>query len=361
MLAPTLESVVWARTPALAWHRRPRRRNFLGGASEAQALGGEAARYLPSCPAIPPLLQPMRHITCVTRSPAALSAAAAALSSFLRIPLPPISPLPSAPDGVLRCALPLRHSPNLSLELLHIPPSMLPFAWRGAAQVHLVGAHLCARAALDSVAPLLNARSRVAGLLHTLGIPAAMPLPRPLLHLAAGSLQPQPRAPPQEGELKEIVLGVADGESFAALQATLAAVAARTRSSLSVWDLSCGTLPLLRLLPSSYSALIFHAGSLGERSASPHLQLHGQRHGVEGEAGSGQLRLRHPALEGLDVRVCAARGPQPAFAEDEATLTDVMDPGLNNMHSKSVSLACKSIVGMDLISTLKLRVSGRVN
>jgi hypothetical protein len=307
----------------------------------------------------------MRHITCVTRSPAALSAAAAALASFLHTSLPPISPLPSAPDGVLRCALPLRHSPNLSLELLHIPPSMLPFAWRGTAQVHLVAAHLCARAALDSVAPLLNARGRVAGLLHTLGIPAAMPLPRPLLHLAAGPLQPLPlplpRAPPQEGELKEIVLGVADGESFAALQATLAAVAARTRSSLSVWDLSCGTLPLLRLLPSSYSALVFHAGSLGERSASPHLELHGQRHGVEGEAGSGQLRLRHPALEGLDVRVCAARAPQPVFAEDEATLTDVMDPGLNNMRSKSVSLACKSIVGMDLISTLKLRVSGRVS
>ena len=37
-----------------------------------------------------------------------------------------------------------------------------------------------------------------------------------------------------------------------------------------------------------------------------------------------------------------------------------MDPALNNTEGKKNMLACKSIVGMDLVSTLRLRLSGRV-
>jgi hypothetical protein len=131
-----------------------------------------------------------------------------------------------------------------------------------------------------------------------------------------------------------------------------------------VWRTHCGTLPRLRLLPSAYSALVFHADSLqgvgGGGVPGVELHLHGQRHGFEGAGGSGQLRARGPALAGLDVRFCASAAVAPYFAEDEATLTDVMDPALNDTEGKKNMLACKSIVGMDLVSTLRLRLRGRV-
>jgi hypothetical protein len=60
------------------------------------------------------------------------------------------------------------------------------------------------------------------------------------------------------------------------------------------------------------------------------------------------------------VRFCASAAVAPYFAEDEATLTDVMDPALNDTEGKKNMLACKSIVGMDLVSTLRLRLRGRV-
>jgi hypothetical protein len=330
----------------------------------------------------------LRTLTCLVRTPEALDAAHAALRALLA-PLPgapPLAePLPAAlPPGARHCALPL--GPRLALELLHLPPTLLPFHWREGQQLHLVSARLCGSAE-GALAPLLAqaaaARSRVAGALHGLGLlPAGLALPQLQLHLPAAAPAPaagaqqqqqqQQQQPLAEGALKELVLGVPEGSALAAAEARLAAAATRARSSLAVWHTHCGTLPRLRLLPSAYSALILHAASLPEAAArhaeggggggsGVRLELHGQRHGVEGVAGNGQLRVRGAALAGLDLRFCSSAGAAPGlFAEDEATLTDLMDPALNNIGAKKEALACKSIVGMDLVSTLRLRMSGRV-
>jgi len=324
-----------------------------------------------------------RTLTCLVRTPAALDAARAALMELLQVgeqlpAHPGISPLPA---GAHASALPL--APRLTLELLHLPPSLLPFHWREGQQLHLLSASLCEAAAAQGALPALLAqaasgRSRVAGALHSLRLlPSGLPLPQLQLHLAAPSEAAAaaappplpPQAPAAEGALKELVLGVPDGGALAAAQERLAAIATRAQGSLAVWHLHCGTLPRVRLLPSAYSALVFHTASLGDllaRSSSSSsgssagLALHGQRHGVDGVAGNGQLRARGAALAGLDVRFCSSAGVPGMFAEDERTLTDLMDPQLNNVEGKKEALACKSIVGMDLVSTLRLRLSGRV-
>jgi hypothetical protein len=173
------------------------------------------------------------------------------------------------------------------------------------------------------------------------------------------------------------VLGCEDGEPFATTQALAATVARRDREVLSVWRTQAG--PHLRLIPSLYSAIVFHPGgekkllpleeggeedplravrdSLSSRSIP--YEMYGVRMGSTSV--TGQLQILDGAFSGLDVRVCpSGEGPSHHFNEARATLTDVMDPSLNANANKEVPLACKSIVGMDLVSTLKLRFTGRV-
>jgi hypothetical protein len=316
----------------------------------------------------------LRSLSVITRSPSALEAAYTAITSVLSHPAAScISPHPhSSVPGVLASSVAV--SSSLSLQLLHIPPSLLPYTWTGSKQVHFVGGNWSASAASDALPLLLAAsaqsvQAKVLGLLQQLSLPVGLPLPSPRLELEPSAAAAAGDAPPwQDGQLKEVVLGVEDGGVLSALQGRVSSMATRTPSSLSVWRPRCGTLPLLRLLPSHYSALVFHTASLaalaaaqgeGSSAAAARLELHGQRFGTVG-SGNGQLRLRCAALEGLDVRFCEAPTPPPYFSEDEATLTDLMDPALNNVEAKSNSLACKSIVGMDLVSTLKLRMRGRV-
>jgi len=244
---------------------------------------------------------------------------------------------------------------------------------RGAAP-RAPGAALAALAARAE-----GARGAVRAVLDSLGFPPQAHDDGPLIvdgdegaggAGGAGGADAGDAALPAAGALKEVVVGATSDGALAAALARARALeaalgAARDARALSAWRLrGCGTS--LRLLPSRYSALVLHAGgalaplaaAVGGGGAAA---LHGARHG---EAGAAQLRVTADALAGLDVRFCDYAGARPFFNEAAETLTDAMDPALNRDPSDpaaQASLACKSIVGMDLVSTLRMRMTGRVS
>lgn len=167
--------------------------------------------------------------------------------------------------------------------------------------------------------------------------------------------------------LKELVLGAEDMSIFAASQAALEAAGARRHPGApAVWRLPASghtpSSPAVRLIPSRYSALVFHAPAplleletaLASRQCS--VSLYGVRRGDEE---SGQLALTLPALHPLDIRFCASQRHAAFFNERPETMSDDVDPATNppaDAPSKQVAMACPSVVGMEVRSTIRRRV-----
>lgn len=327
------------------------------------------------------------RLQVLARCPKSLDQCYTALQLFLRdtlqlpAPLEPSgwAPRPSGTPQIITASLPLSSQTSLDLYAFE-GASSPPFSW-GPSVCHLMGVDF-GGGEPDTLQTLSALRatpaSRVSSALHSLGL--GMPLSLPRSRLTVSSSPPLAAPPPASstghGGLKEVVLGCEDGEPFATTQALAGIVARRDREVLSVWRTQAG--PHLRLIPSLYSAIVFHPGraaatsqeeeveedplravrdSLASRSIP--YEMYGVRMGST--TVTGQLQLLDGALAGLDVRVCpSGLGPSHHFNEARATLTDVMDPSLNANANKEVPLACKSIVGMDLVSTLRLRFTGRV-
>lgn len=162
--------------------------------------------------------------------------------------------------------------------------------------------------------------------------------------------------------------------AFSASQSALeAAGAQRHPSAHAVWLLGCGSprATHVRLLPSRYSALVFraphglpqtrdqlleYAGAAGSPLAGAEVASHGQR---RGDDSSGQLALRSPALQGLDLRFCAAPAHMPYFNEAPEAVYDGVEPALNppaGHSSKRVPLACRSLASMEMAGVLRRRL-----
>jgi hypothetical protein len=265
-----------------------------------------------------------------------------------------------------------------ALHLLALPGAAPPASADGAA-LHLLCAHAGAfthgslvRAALLASAPTPSLFG--AALRALRGGRAALPRGARVLPAAAGAdaeaeepLGALAHAGSCSGEahVKEIVVGAADGAALRSSAAALAAGGAeRANFSPAVWLGGGGAA--VRLLPSRFSALVLHAPGLGAAGAGGGGGGGGSVGGAPAEAygsrGAGQLALRAPALAGLDVRVCAATGAAAAaWAEAPRALDeDVVDPALNppaGAASKKVSLNCRTLVGMELAATLRLRLA----
>lgn len=247
---------------------------------------------------------------------------------------------------------------------------------RGRVLSVLAGLGLDARAGAQVGGPAMV----VNGSVHVL----SCPLPRPLL-------RPRPRPRPSEGGtgsggaaetskldvemgvLKEVVIG-AQGRFLTTALGLAGSMeadrfAARDALATCAWRLAaCGTT--LRLLPSRYSALVLNAPRGQLRAIKARLdaagadglsgEFYGDRHGT---AESGQVVVICDALAGLDMRICVAAGVRPFFNEAREELTDYLDPNLNpepGSAAQQNNLACSSISSLDLVSTLKLRLLGRV-
>jgi hypothetical protein len=200
--------------------------------------------------------------------------------------------------------------------------------------------------------------------------------------------------------LLEIVLGLGEGKGFSDGQAAMERAGATRDASLpSVWRLPPGggggaggggggaaassSLSLhLRLLPGRYSALVLAAApsaagadarkdwlarvagrSSSAKGAAAHdavvvVEGYGERRGT---AGSGQAAVRLPQLQGLDIRVAASPSarPLPCFNEPPESMEDEVDPRLNppaDDPRKQVAMGCPSVVGMEVASTLRMRL-----
>jgi len=281
---------------------------------------------------------------------------------------------PLLPHGSpLKCARSLPLGGNVQLDFMTLEHE-LPFEW-GTSSCHLFSVNFGEEGSMETINSLHSLtqlpKARVARAIRSLGLPLSglgSVLPRPKLSVQRISLDDEaplaaPSAAQPQAGLREVVLGCEDGEAFMNTQSLASTVCIRDPNVLSIWK-APGGRHFLRLIPSSYSALIFHPVSmssveerLGEQGITS--ELYGMRRGSSTE--TGQLRVFHEALAGLDIRICTSRFPRHVFCETRQTLTDVMDPSLNGDHAASgASLACKSIVGMDMVSTLKLRLTGRV-
>jgi hypothetical protein len=240
--------------------------------------------------------------------------------------------------------------------------------------VRIVGvAAACSPAHVDSTdAELLqslelagSARS-LSGALRGLGLGAPV-APVPRIRVFDGNGAREGRGRGGAGlAVKEVVLGCASDGGVALADAERAleqSGARRSTANLSVWTGGRAGLPAVRLLPSRYSSLV-----LGMRTTAVHgreeLQeqlriagldsvVHGRRMADES---SGQLLFTHPALRGLDLRVCFAPYLTPFFSERTESYTDEVDTRMNPGRSdprSSQSLACNSVMGMELIGVVR--------
>jgi hypothetical protein len=356
-------------------------------------------------------------VTVLARSDAALDAAYATLVEALgfgglREPSSSSSssssPSHASPPLLLRGP---RRSATVSLdgrtalELVTVP--QVPWAWvdredRPPQLLRLLsvnvadneGGHLAAPWGWESeVAAAVGSgagATRVLSFLSSVGLGAFTSVPHVgpfIVHGGGGwrgeqrpaTTQPsQPTPPPAAASLVEIVLGLGEGKGFAAGESMLSGLgAARHAAFPSVWRLP-QTLsptphsPSLRLLPGRYSALVVailggadaRAAYLSRAVESGAAVAHGYGE-RRGTALSGQAALRHPSLHGLDLRLAAgsaagaAAVPLPCFNEPPEAMEDEVDPRLNpgaDSPGKQQSLGCPSVVGMEVASTLRMRL-----
>jgi hypothetical protein len=280
------------------------------------------------------------------------------------------------------------------IELLSSPS--LPARWddrgdRAPARALLASVNFASKAnspaapglsvsALEARVAVDGARARVLSMMSSLGLSArsGVDVGGPALVVdgdgEGSAAASRTDAAPTDFGMKEVVVG-AEGlflsralELTASMEASHTAV--RDAVAMSAWRmLHCGTT--LRVLPSRFSAIVFGArrGELenlkarldGCASGVLRGTIYGDRHGQDG---SGQVVVNSDALTGLDLRFCADAGVRPFFNEAREELTDFLDPRLNpdpGSAAAKTSMACNSIMGMDLVSTIKLRLLGRVS
>ena len=167
-----------------------------------------------------------------------------------------------------------------------------------------------------------------------------------------------------QGCLKEVCVGV-EGARLAEALALVEALevnshAVRDSRALSAWRLrACGST--LRFLPSRYSALVLYAQDL--EAAAREIAGAGvfdvARYGQSG-GGEGELLLSSPLISGLDLRVCSLKSTRPFFNETRDAYTEDVDPNLNPQEGTGSDINCRGVAGMDVLSTVKMRVFGRV-
>jgi hypothetical protein len=171
-----------------------------------------------------------------------------------------------------------------------------------------------------------------------------------------------PPALPHSGV--EVVLGSTNKEALAENLAAAQLSLRRHESISSVYRSACGSA--LRILPSRYSAVKlqhYNLGELQERVSAlgGKSELYGERGGV---AGSGELRVSLPSCEGLDLRFSSEPEVCSFFNETQDSMLDDVDPSLNpdaQSLERSASLGCTSIAGMEVRSTILLKLKGYVS
>ena len=178
----------------------------------------------------------------------------------------------------------------------------------------------------------------------------------------------------------EVVLGAHSSFLYDTACSALEIIGAtQDPSSLSVWRLPSDLqrAPAIRLIPGNHSALALSCGNhlprlrerlqdhIAEFSKSEHsFRNYGERHSETGSVR--QIAVRGiPALRGLDIRLMEGYAPsniRSFWIESEQCYDDDVDPALNppGSHiSKQQSLSCASVVGMEVMSTVRTRLGLR--
>jgi hypothetical protein len=180
--------------------------------------------------------------------------------------------------------------------------------------------------------------------------------------------------------ISEVVLGAHSSLLYDNACSALETVGAtQDPTSLSVWRLPSDRkyAPAIRLIPGNHSALALSCGNylprLRERLQDHIAELsqteqsfrnYGERHSETGSVR--QIAVRGiPALQGLDIRLMEGYAPgnvRSFWIESEQCYDDDVDPALNppGSHiSKQQSLSCASVVGMEVMSTVRTRLGLR--
>jgi hypothetical protein len=162
--------------------------------------------------------------------------------------------------------------------------------------------------------------------------------------------------------LAEVVLGADSHALFVAAQRTLEAAGAAHAAA--VWRLPHAASAPLRLLPGRSSALSLACGAEALEALTQRLRLplRGERRGAVGTGAAHYAAVSTlPALAGLDLRLVEAGAAAPSyFVEPSAAMDEDVDPAMNDPEDprKQQSLSCASVAGMDLVSTIRMRLRG---
>ena len=178
--------------------------------------------------------------------------------------------------------------------------------------------------------------------------------------------------------ISEVVLGAHSSILFDTTCTALETVGAKQDpTSLSVFRLPNST-SAIRVIPGKHSALALSCENFLPRfrervqdfisennnTSFPELRNYGERHSETGSIR--QIAIRGiPALQGLDIRLMEGVAPdniRPFWVEGENCYDDDVDPALNpaGTHvSKQQSLSCASVVGMEVMSTIRTRLGMR--
>ena len=154
---------------------------------------------------------------------------------------------------------------------------------------------------------------------------------------------------PHRPLLKEIVIGLNSSDIYNSCLSELSeTLPAANVKFPGIYAVSSNTLLNLRLIPSDTSSLVFHVNNIEEAEEQLNMvNMNGGRIGFTG-ARVGQLMLKTPLQDGIDIRLCSAESLQPHYNEGERTVYEGVIKGFGDV-AHTTQLGCGHVLRKELI------------
>ena len=149
--------------------------------------------------------------------------------------------------------------------------------------------------------------------------------------------------------LKEIVLGLTSTEDYNRYSDHLfQCLPYANEKCPGIFSVSSNKLFNIRLLPSKTSSLVFHVNDIQEAEKQLNMvNMNGGRIGYTG-ASHGQLMLKTPLQDGVDIRLCSKVELEPHFCEGEQAVYEGVIKGFGDVAHTS-QLGCGHILRKEII------------
>jgi hypothetical protein len=149
--------------------------------------------------------------------------------------------------------------------------------------------------------------------------------------------------------LKEIVLGLKTSDDYNFYSSDVSSILPLANASYpGLFSISKNKLLTLRLVPSQTSTLVFHVDDINEAEEQlTMINMNGGKIGFTG-ARNGQLMLKTPLQDGVDIRLCSNHKIESHFCEGERAVYEGVIKGFGDV-AHTTQLGCGHILRKEMI------------